>query len=915
MLDCFAVLPENPRIRLWDVLVPLRAHFDVSVQVENGSVLRFELTDSNTGSIVLSEERRSHDPMVRDQVGQYERGFSQKQRIEESLFGRAAFDELDQIIYGKVVTGFRGHHRPVILSPLWADGIKRSIATVGVLSVIAAFRKAVIVGAPGSGKSTLARAIAAAHIAPLISSAEAECPKALGLWPSSSLYPVFIELRKFVRWVGFPRLNVVPTAQLLLDYIVQVYLENDLVVFNALSEALQNGSAIIVFDGLDEVPVPFDDKNGLLKRRRQILGLMHSVETQFPLARILATCRVAGYETWELPRFQVVRIATLDDYESRALAESVYVNIGLSKDVASQTAKKLLLQLGRVPRSIREFPLFLKLLALIFVENALKEETGHSKSTKNDKDNVPNELPVQRGRLLGSAIQLLLDNWTKTRPGEQSISEILGCTGNDLLGKLKIIARRAQKGAETTGAVEPEIRLGDIVEELLDIGKKLQVNETLEFISQKAGILVSPEAKKYRFAHRLFREYLCASHICDSEEFEDLVLHLCSNFNNWREVALLSADILENEHRISEIWVFLDTILARLRYVRGKRRALLAWLAGRIYLNRALSPGSQPAFRRICKSLQRQLAVAASDKNLSIGERADILESLWSVGDLRRGIGVKNGVPDIDWVRLPGGTLEMGTSDEAVAQLIKLFPEAEASTFERERPAHHVVITDLDVSRYPVTVSQFAAFVTAPDGFANDAWWDEHALKWRAGHGFASPRAGEFGSVPQTRVTWYEAVAFCRWLSARTSQSIRLPTEAEWEWAAKGGRVCLFPWGDSPSALSANVSESAFGRVCPVGCFDNTTTAWGDNGPEGMVGNTWEWCSSLVQIENGRMFSYPYVASDGREDMSIGDEGMRSTRGGFFGLSLLYARAAYRGRDWPSIRVDRQGFRVVKGIL
>jgi len=154
---------------------------------------------------------------------------------------------------------------------------------------------------------------------------------------------------------------------------------------------------------------------------------------------------------------------------------------------------------------------------------------------------------------------------------------------------------------------------------------------------------------------------------------------------------------------------------------------------------------------------------------------------------------------------------------------------------------------------------------------------------------------------PVVGITWYEARAYCAWLSAQTGQPFRLPTEAEWEAAARGQAGRRFAYDDDFDAARCNTFESHIRRTTPVGVFPGGETP--DTGLVDMAGNVWEWTSSLYA-------SYPYVSSDGRENPITGD-GPRVVRGGSWGNFSGGARATYRYNGNPVVRDGGQGFRVV----
>lgn len=146
-----------------------------------------------------------------------------------------------------------------------------------------------------------------------------------------------------------------------------------------------------------------------------------------------------------------------------------------------------------------------------------------------------------------------------------------------------------------------------------------------------------------------------------------------------------------------------------------------------------------------------------------------------------------------------------------------------------------------------------------------------------------------------------EARAYCAWLGARTGDSFRLPTEAEWEAAARGEEGRRYAYGFEFDAARCNTFESHIRRTTPLGVFPGGET--GGGGLVDMTGNIWEWTSSLHK-------PYPYVETDGRENPLTGD-GRRVVRGGSWDSGQDLARAAYRAHGYPVGRRSGQGFRVV----
>jgi formylglycine-generating enzyme required for sulfatase activity len=369
----------------------------------------------------------------------------------------------------------------------------------------------------------------------------------------------------------------------------------------------------------------------------------------------------------------------------------------------------------------------------------------------------------------------------------------------------------------------------------------------------------------------------------------------------WREVALLLVDVLANSRRNGEIWEFLADLVS-------STNPALHLMAADTILDQGALARTGRIYEVTALLFRSAFREAIVDMRLAAMERARVGAALAWVGDNRVGVGLNDdGLPDFDWCPIPSGRALLGT-DENSRLPLSVFEGT--WNYEREEPSHEVDIAGFDVAQFPVTVSQFQAFVDADDGFGTDQWWSAEGLAWKRGNPPA-PRSHDLpDNVPQGGVTWYEAMAFCAWVSARFGEAIRLPTEAEWEWAARGPAAGLYPWGNEPRADMANTLEAAVIRPMSVGSFC-AVTPWGGDGPHDLIGNVWEWCSSIVETET-KQFRYPYTPDDGREDQGGGDLVKRATRGGYFGTSQAVSRASLRGRDVPSVRVERQGFRVVR---
>jgi formylglycine-generating enzyme required for sulfatase activity len=263
-------------------------------------------------------------------------------------------------------------------------------------------------------------------------------------------------------------------------------------------------------------------------------------------------------------------------------------------------------------------------------------------------------------------------------------------------------------------------------------------------------------------------------------------------------------------------------------------------------------------------------------------------------------------------VHIPAGPFIMGTSDEQIARLAKnnelarRWPEHER--FSWEQPQHLVDLPGYAIGKYPVTVGEYRAFMES-EGYARHQYWTESGWAWRETLGRLQPDFWDQGQwtgderLPVVGVSWYEASAYCRWLSEQTGRPFRLPNEAEWEKAARGTDGRLYPWGDMFDARRCNTRAGGPGCTTPVDQYSPQ-----DESPYGcaeMAGNASEWTLSQFR-------AYPYNPDDGRNEEE--GEATRVIRGGAWYKPALRARAAARGMNDPWFTDTDVGFRCVREL-
>lgn len=240
------------------------------------------------------------------------------------------------------------------------------------------------------------------------------------------------------------------------------------------------------------------------------------------------------------------------------------------------------------------------------------------------------------------------------------------------------------------------------------------------------------------------------------------------------------------------------------------------------------------------------------------------------------------GKDDAPMVLVPAGPFIMGDHARDLDE-----DAAEAPQETLDLPAFYI-------DKYEVTNAQYARFLNDDGRLVDEAGhryvWDGPYFQIERIDGKWRPKPG-MDKYPVVCVTWYGAMAYAKWAGKR------LPTEAEWEKAARGTDGRKYPWGNN---LDLSRFHIGCDQMMPVGSFPSGASPYGCLD---MCGNAWEWTSSLFR-------PYPYVATDGREDPKA--KGRRVARGGSFSGEPYIAQSAYRFRPEPDFAHRYLGFRCAK---
>ena len=235
-------------------------------------------------------------------------------------------------------------------------------------------------------------------------------------------------------------------------------------------------------------------------------------------------------------------------------------------------------------------------------------------------------------------------------------------------------------------------------------------------------------------------------------------------------------------------------------------------------------------------------------------------------------------LPWLEWCAVPEGVVELATKTE----------DGRANMVQRK-------VAAFQMSRYPVTNAQYQVFVDDPDGYTNPVWWQfsQAATTWHTENPEVHPVTFSGDERPRERINWYEAVAFCNWLSAKLNVHITLPTDLQWIRAARGDDQRKYPWGDNFDQDFCNTRESDIKMTTEVMDYDGGVSPFG---VYDMAGNTWEWCLDATRPE-----------TDGDEN----SDGKRLVHGGSFISPYTRAEIMFRYYLVPQSFHSSIGFRIV----
>lgn len=760
-------------------------------------------------------------------------------------------------------------------------------------------RSLVIKGDPGSGKSTFVNFLTyclSTHTADRLKHWKKE---------DADLLPVIVILRDFVK--AFKKVPERAESHHLWDFIEKRLKDQNLSkASKPIQELLEEGKVILFFDGLDEVST--------IPQRVFVRDAVHAFVKRFSKNRFVVTSRILSYvepkdgePNLRLTGFPEFELAPFDNKKMQSFIDAWYKELTALGVLTTETADELNLGLKSAVRrrelsKLAPNPLLLTVMAVVNTHKG--------------------RLPDARALLYKETVEILLWQWEQSSKGHEAarLRQLMleaDCADADLEQVICKLAYEAH--AQTDINSEDPESLAGISELSLQKGlasiNKGDLNwaaSVIEAMKLRAGLLLERDNNVFTFPHRSFQEFLAGSYLDSRDDFAALAKELADNQLLWRQVILWAVSRRVYIRGSIDGPLALVAELCPSRECNDDKEWSRVWLAGDILLEIGLNRAERSELgKELLPRVQTRLKELLEQSRLIPRERAEAGDTLAKLGDPREGV-----TTDLLFCEIPAGKFIMGSSKKN-----------DKDAYDDEEPQFEYNIKqNYFISRYPVTNAQFDLFAADPEGYTNGKWYTDSGKEWlkRAKQDKPPKSGGAFDlpNHPIVNVTWYEAVAYTRWLTDKmrnenialklwdkdsiknisldlATWEARLPTEVEWEKATRGEKGLRYPWGDEFDQEKVN-NNMIIGSTSAVGCFP------GGQSPHGLLdmsGNVWEWCAT--------QWTENYENYGKNEKNNLDGGAPRVARGGAFDVYERFVRCAFRNRNDPDNGDSNQGFRVV----
>ncbi len=720
-------------------------------------------------------------------------------------------------VYVPLIT-LRIAERPEELTPSKTPGAERDTAPQLLLDLLDN-RSLYVSGPPGSGKSTFSRWVAWLCSRGAMPARQTDEPEGYRETFPESLrgrLPLLVRLRDF--WEALPKATgghelTLAQFEASLASWLQTRKPGGL-SWPCLEDHVRRGAAFVIFDGVDEVPVSAgDDRHPWYPRAMLISGLAEAVSSWSKLDnRLLVTSRPYGLTDADRQRLRLhhAPISDLDDNLQRLLVRRWFGILANAEDTGTKRAGEFMEHLTE-RQDIMELlanPMLLTAVCIIYNEGK--------------------RLPQDRHELYSRIVDNVLYNRFRA-PALIAMHRKQLC----------VIAHAMHTG-EGTGELRSTPRAEssfDEIDRALSTyqEKKLYTEEgylgvaaTREKLLSDSGLLLQRDGNRAGFYHLSIQEHLAAQWLLEREE-ADLaqVFRQRSAAPEWRNtLSFAFGALLAKSEEPTKSVQLLESLLDDMKLDDVRLQIVIAdclqILLGR---NIRLREPRQQKFREAC--------LAAIDREIALPDRQVLGLALGRLGDPRVITDLRDPAA---YVRIEAGEYAYQQGKQTIGQPFLL-------------------------SRYPVTNSQYALFMEA-SGYASRDVWSDEGWQWKQDNGIERPKywrhsRGNAPNQPVVGVSYWEAEAFCKWTGGT------LPSERQWEAAARGTEGREFPWGDSWEDGICNSREAKLGETSAVGLFPRSRSR--ELGLEDMAGNVWEWCEDWYKKGVGRVIrggSWSSLAGD-----------------------------------------------------
>lgn len=779
-----------------------------------------------------------------------------------------------------------------------------SLLTPGVLDLVIANRRLVLLGDPGSGKSTfvnhLLLCLAGHGLEP-----QAGWLERLPGWPTSEadIVPIPVLLRDFARSLPRETTTRAGNPLLLWRFITKRLAESKLDAAEpAIESALESGRAILLLDGLDEIPAAAD--------RGRVRDVVDAFARRFPEARLVATCRTLSYQdpAWQLEGVLSAELAPFNRLRIDRFIDAWYAELRRMGMVrpheAARLAQALRLAVDRKDLArLAPNPLLLTVMALVHTHKG--------------------RLPDARARLYEDTVDLLLWRWDELRVdgaaaglGLRWLLREASCQDVDLHRTLWQLAYEAHAQGATAGEV-----LADIGEHRLEVAlshlhpqkSRDWAMRVIEMIKLRAGLLLERAPGVYTFPHRTFQEYLAGASLAARGNFATEASQL--DITQWREVILLAVGRLVYVNLEVDRPLLLAHALCGSEPVADEAQGRRLLFAAEVLEEMGLERVQQvPQGAEILLRVRQRLLGLMTGRTIPVPLRIEAGDRLGRVGDPRfdesmwwlprdEHLGFCETISDSDamWSRWGSNTVDqlqswVGDTPELRAEL-KLALSHRMSMSEVLGRLRALVPSSKRsfIARYPVTVAQYDAYLVdigrppsgAPRGVAHH---------------------------PVVDVTFREALAYCKWLTEKLranpvhahirellEDGVRLLPCSRVEWFTA---LCINSW---PPALIDDAVSRLRGQVTTavVGTFSELSTP---DGVHDVIGNVAQYVRTRGMFGDSGGFDVLGGHSIGGADSTDAEraDGSRN-RGGGESEAVTMFRSPWASQTTPSRPV---GFRL-----